>query len=75
MLGPYFKLLRLGDARWQTGSIGTIGRKVCQQFVIGAAITVPPVINGADQFFLLASAKLPNHDLTIWPATVGISSS
>jgi hypothetical protein len=36
---------------------------------------VPPVIHGADQFFLLASARLSNHALTIWPATVGISSS
>jgi len=75
MLGPYLKLLRTGEALWKAGSIGAIGRKVCQQFIIGAAITVPPVINGAYQFFLLASARLPNQALTIWPATVGISSS
>jgi hypothetical protein len=48
MLGPHFKLLRLGEALWQAGSVGAKGRKVCQQFIIGAAITVPPVINGAN---------------------------
>jgi hypothetical protein len=41
------------EVRWQIIQAGAIRLQVFNQFCIGAAVTVKPVINGADQFFSL----------------------
>ena len=75
MLRPHLEVLRLGDSFRQAACISAIGGKIGQQVVIGAAVTVPPVIDGADQFPFFATSIEPYQALMICPATVGISSS
>lgn len=38
---------------------------VRQQLIIRTAVTIEPVIDGADQFFRLATSMLSNHARTI----------
>ena len=75
MLGPHLKLLWVLNHLGQTAHVRPVGLQVRQQVVIGAAVTVPPVINGAGQFPFLATSIEPYQALMICPAIVGISSS
>ena len=65
MLGPYLEDLRLGDNFRQAACISAIGGKVGQEVIIGAAITVPPVIDGARQFPFFATSIDLNQAITI----------
>jgi hypothetical protein len=75
MFRPNLKGIGLQNALWQATGISSVGLQVCQQVIIGAAITVPPVIDSARQFPFLATSMELNQARMIWPAMVGISSS
>jgi hypothetical protein len=75
MLRPHLKALRVLHHLWQAGHVRAVGLQVRQQVIIGAAVTVPPVIDGAGQFPFLATSIEPYQALMICPAMVGISSS
>ena len=75
MLGPHLEGFGLQDALRQAAGVRSVGLQVRQQVVVGAAVTVPPVIDSAGQFPFLATSIEPYQALMICPAMVGISSS
>ena len=75
MLWPHFILSWIQHPLRQAGCIRAIRCQVSQQVIVYAAVTVKPVLDGADQFFLFATSIDSPQARMICAATVGISSS
>jgi hypothetical protein len=75
VLGPHLKALRVLHHLWQAAGVRSVGPEVRQQIIIGAAVTVPPVVYRPGEVGFFATSIESNQARMICPAMVGIFSS